>query len=170
MACICHREDEAEMLQKIFGDTSESEDSEPIRPANRHRKPGKTLGSDALTKPARKPPKDDVLAPHHKPGSPPLSPVGDITPLPLQLKVVSTSPVPPPPPVESPKRPMFKARSQEDEERLIQALREDAPSKEDIALLRLALGRMKGERAEMVGGVNWAYHPHDILPWFIDCM
>lgn len=97
------------------------------------------------------------------------SDVGSETPLLLEPQIsLSTAVEPPPPaPVEPVKRPMFKARCLEEEEKLARGLLGDPPDREDIVMLRLALGRMKGEGEELVGGVSWSYHPHDILSFVL---
>lgn len=171
------REDEAEMLQKIFGgdsDSEEEEDNEPIR--SRQKRSRQPTTSDLQTTPitkARKLSSNQKEEDYLSPGidqPPPLTSPSPRSPLSIHpqlsspmatttlLSPPSTLPIP-----EPPKKPSFKPRSIEDEEHLVRDLKKNAPDKEDIIMLRLALGQLKNKEAELVGGVNWSYHPHDIL-------
>ena len=155
------------MLQRIFGGSEESEDSEPVRtrPPKKQRRlssnevptfPEKTVKSpeDLL--------KEEICQEHRTTASGP--DIGIEASLPLEPHIsLRTTVESPSAPVAPVKRPMFKARCPEDEEKLACGLLGDPPDREDIVMLRLALGRMKGEGEELVGGVSWAYHPHDIL-------
>ena len=181
-----HREDEAELLQKIFGGSESEEeeqeeegDSEPIRSRAKNRRKFSSDTEPTLSEKSRKPPKD-VKAEHAEGDDnaasqddfrttssgplPLVSPVLLLQPK-ITLNKVAVSPhrlpaaVQPPPP----KKPMFKTRSLEEEEQLVRGLRADPPDREDIALLRLALGRMKEKGEGLVGGVSWTFHPPDIL-------
>ena len=163
------------MLQKIFGG-SESEESEPIPKKQRR------LNSDTEAMHVEKP---------SKPSKELIGELEDRVPLDQEDRTVATSPPPadlhvlttspmllqpkiplnrvvlspkhlPPPPAEPVKRPVFKARCLANEEWLARGLRDDPPDREDIVMLRLALGRLRGEGEELVGRVGWAYHPHDI--------
>ena len=169
------------MLQKIFGgDSSDEEESRPIRA--RPRKPRQqqqptselteTTPLNKTRKLSRDQEEDDQLI--TSPAStvpPPLHPAPPEPYLSISKPPLSTHTQPsppimlPPPSPERPKKPAFKPRSEEEEEGLAAVLRGEPPDKEDIALLRLALGQMKSEGEEMVGGVSWAYHPHDILSY-----
>ena len=86
-------------------------------------------------------------------------------PLSLEAKPAILAPrrSPSPPVKEPPKKVMFKSRGGCDEERLVREVWAEPPDREDIVMLRLALGRLRAEKAELVGGVSWSHHPHDIL-------
>ena len=151
---LVSRENEVDMLQKIFGESEDEEEGEesemrdrPVTPT-KTRAPGKKMREEmsqpTTTAPPSPPPTDDVLRP--------------LTPPPEPLAPPTQAP-----PKEEPKRPMFKPRGEREEERSVREAREEPMDKEDIAMLRLALGRLREEGVGLVGGVNWAYHPNDIL-------
>ena len=151
---LVSRENEVDMLQKIFGESEDEEEGEesemrdrPVTPT-KTRAPGKKMREEmsqpTTTAPPSPPPTDNVLR--------------QLTPPPEPLAPPTQAP-----PKEEPKRPMFKPRGEREEERSVREAREEPMDKEDIAMLRLALGRLREEGAGLVGGVNWAYHPNDIL-------
>ena len=186
-----HREDEAELLQKIFGGSESEEeeeqeeeeeeeegDGEPVRSRAKKRRKFSSDTEPTLSEKSRKPPKDvktepaegdDNVASQDDFRTTNSGPLPLVSPVLLQPKItlnkvaVSSHRLPaavqPPPP----KKPMFKTRSLEEEEQLVCGLRADPPDREDIALLRLALGRMKEKGEGLVGGVSWTFHPPDIL-------
>ena len=66
-------------------------------------------------------------------------------------------------PKPAPARPQFKKRLVSGDEEILQRVVERGPDKEDVQMFRLAFGRMKSDRNEMVAEVSWAYYPHNIL-------
>ena len=77
----------------------------------------------------------------------------------------STPPKSPPRIKDQPRKPLFKPRGECEDGSLVRGVWAESPDKEDVVMLRLALGRLIDEGAELVGGVNWAYHPHNILSY-----
>ena len=166
---LVSRENEVDLLQKIFGESEDDEEEgaesemrlqkdRPVTPT-KTRAPGKRRREEmspqnittTTAPPSPPPPTDDVLHP--------------LTPPPEPLAPPTQTP-----PKEEPKRPKFKPRGEREDERSVREAREEPLDKEDIAMLRLALGRLREEGAGLVGGVNWAYHPNDILSFPNFCM
>ena len=141
------------MLQKIFGESDEEEEEEDRSAMDTAPKTKK------LTKRRRE---EGSLSPREMTSTPPLQ---TLLPRPLSppMKPMHVAPPTLTPPKEEPRKPMFKPRGEGEEERVLSQLTEGALDKEDLAMLRLALGRMGEEGVGLVGGVNWAYHPCDIL-------
>jgi histone-lysine N-methyltransferase SETD1 len=155
-----NEENEVDLLQKIFGESEDDEEEEgaesemrlqkdrPVTPT-KTRAPGKRRREEmslqnittTTAPPSPPPPTDDVLHP--------------LTPPPEPLAPPTQTP-----PKEEPKRPKFKPRGEREDERSVREARVEPLDKEDIAMLRLALGRLREEGAGLVGGVNWAYHPN----------
>ena len=162
------------MLQKIFGESEEEEEEEESekRPRKDEQVAAGTtapMASVKTKKPGKR--KREDGSPEITSAAPPSSPPPPLTAV-LRPLTPPPEPVAPPtltPPLptkEEPKRPMFKPRGEGEEERLVrETVKEDSLDKEDIAMLRLALRRLREEGAGLVGGVNWAHHPHDILPF-----
>lgn len=157
------------MLQKIFGESEEEEEEEgaELRPQKQLLPVTNTTTTTVPPPKTRKPLKrkreEGSLTP------PEIATTTSPPPTTEALHQVTPpqKPVAPPTPAltkeEEPKRPMFKSRGEEEEEKLVGRMRDELPDKEDVAMFRLALRRLKEEGAELVGGVSWAHYPHDIL-------
>ena len=165
---LVHRDNEVDMLQKIFGESEEEEEEEEEGAELRPQKQLLPLTDTTATIP---PPKTrKPLKRKREEGSLTPPEIAATSPPPTTEALCQVTPpqkpVAPPTPTltkEEPKRPMFKSRGEEEEEKLARRMRDELPDKEDVAMFRLALGRLKEEGVELVGGVSWAHYPHDIL-------
>ena len=63
----------------------------------------------------------------------------------------------------APRKPKYKKRSLKMEDEILERFIEQGLDKEDVLMFKLAVGRLKELRDELVGHVSWAYYPHNIL-------
>lgn len=186
----CSEEEKEDMLQRIFGDysVSEGEEGEPVKTAVKKepkrrrrssecelvpRKEAKTFTMDAKSSIITEEEEEDRDS-----SSQARTLNSPLLPSSIASSMLIASPVLLHPkieidkisqpslhhsPIRSPRKAMFKPRLPGEEEELVDSFHRTPPDKEDLVLLRLALGRLREEGEELVEGVNWAYHPHDIL-------